>query len=153
MDASSKEQSDTPVFPSRNRLTIFVGLISVVIIIIASRAFPSLFPLFLGNYPGDALWALVVLLCWAFIFPQWPTARLALIALFNSYFVEFLQLYQAEWIIAVRSTKIGHLVLGSTFSWIDLVAYSIGIAMGVGFDGLVSGIWRGGIRAAPDLHS
>ena len=30
-----------------------------------------------------------------------------------------------------RSTRLGHLVLGASFNWPDLVAYVVGIALGV----------------------
>lgn len=57
--------------------------------------------------------------------------RIALIALTTCYVVEFSQLYQASWINAVRSTPLGHLVLGSAFYWFDLIAYAIGVMVGV----------------------
>jgi hypothetical protein len=56
-----------------------------------------------------------------------PLAGLALLA---SYAVELSQLYQAPWINAIRGTTLGHLVLGSTFAWQDLVAYTFGVAAG-----------------------
>src|SRR5688572_10101869 len=44
--------------------------------------------------------------------------------------VEYLQLYHAPWIDAIRSTRLGRLVLGSVFNSPDLLAYVIGIALG-----------------------
>jgi hypothetical protein len=40
------------------------------------------------------------------------------------------QLYQAPWLNAIRGTTLGHLVLGSTFSWTDMLAYTVGVATG-----------------------
>jgi len=60
------------------------------------------------------------------IAPRWSVARLALGALAISYVVEFGQLYQAPWIVAVRAHPMGHLVLGTAFGWMDLVAYTVG---------------------------
>ena len=44
--------------------------------------------------------------------------------------IEFLQLYQAPWIHSIRAMRLGHLILGSTFNWPDLLAYLAGIALG-----------------------
>ena len=44
--------------------------------------------------------------------------------------MEFSQLYQASWIVEVRSYRLGHLALGSSFHWPDLAAYSVGALLG-----------------------
>ena len=56
--------------------------------------------------------------------------RIALIAVCFAWSVEFLQLYHAPWIDGIRSTRLGHLVLGTMFNSPDLLAYVIGIALG-----------------------
>jgi hypothetical protein len=84
----------------------------------------------LGKYPGDALWALMVFCIWGFAIPACSTGRLALYALLTCYADEFSQLYQTPWINAIRSTVAGHLILGSTFSWFDMVAYTVGVGVG-----------------------
>lgn len=86
------------------------------------------------KYPGDALWALMVLLGWALIKPGELPVRLAGLALATSYAVELSQLYQAPWINSIRATTLGHLVLGSTFSVYDMLAYTVGIAFGYAVD-------------------
>ncbi len=45
--------------------------------------------------------------------------------------VEFSQLYQAEWIIMIRQTKIGGLILGYGFLWSDLLCYAAGVSAGI----------------------
>jgi len=40
-----------------------------------------------------------------------------------------LQLYHAHWIDFIRSSRLGHLVLGSTFNTPDLLAYVVGITI------------------------
>jgi len=93
----------------------------------------GLFPLsnFLAKYGGDSLWALVVFLGFGFAFLRSATWRIGLSALGFAWAVEFLQLYHAHWIEAIRSTVIGRLVLGTSFNSPDLIAYAIGIALGV----------------------
>lgn len=83
------------------------------------------------KYGGDALWALVVFLGLGLVRPRDSTLRLGLLALGCAWAVEFSQLYHAPWIDAVRATRLGRLVLGSTFNAPDLPAYALGIALGV----------------------
>jgi hypothetical protein len=108
----------------------------VVALGLASRKVPGLFPAVLGKYPGDALWALMVLCIAGAARPAASTAWLAATALGISFAVEFSQLYHAPWIDGIRSTTLGHLVLGSAFGWIDLVAYTVGVAIGAVIDAL-----------------
>jgi len=84
----------------------------------------------IAKYGGDSLWALVVFLCLGFVNPRNSTARNGIIAVCFAWSVEFLQLYHAGWIDEIRSTRLGRLVLGTTFNGLDLLAYVIGIALG-----------------------
>ncbi len=98
---------------------------------LASRttAFSQLSP-FLASYSGDTLWALNVFLALGFIFPKSPTLNLAVAAVAISFAVEFSQLYQAPWIVRIRHTLPGKLLLGSGFLASDLLCYVTGIALG-----------------------
>ena len=114
---------------ARKRLWLFVAFVAVIVCGLLSRTYPFLLPAFLGKYPGDALWAAMVYLGCAFIRPGAASGRLAASALAICYLDELSQLYQAPWITAIRATTAGHLVLGSTFAWHDMLAYTVGIAM------------------------
>ena len=87
-------------------------------------------PNFIAKYGGDALWAFVVFLSFGFVGPRSPTVRIGFIAICFAWSVEFLQLYHAHWIDGIRSTRLGRVVLGTTFNSPDLLAYVIGIALG-----------------------
>ncbi len=50
-----------------------------------------------------------------------------LLSLFICYGIEFLQLYQGEWMIELRKTLFGKYVLGQGFLWEDILAYTFGI--------------------------
>ncbi len=101
---------------------------------LASRRWP-LFPAVLGNYPGDALWAVLVFLLLAVLLRRQTTLRLAASTLVVAFVVEFGQLYHAPWIDAVRGTRLGRLVLGSGFDPVDLAAYTIGVVIVIPLDG------------------
>ena len=85
---------------------------------------------FLSKYGGDSLWALVVFLCFGFAFRRSSTGLIALVAVCFAWSIEFLQLYHAPWIEAIRPTLFGRLVLGASFNSPDLLAYVLGIAIG-----------------------
>lgn len=87
-------------------------------------------PAFMSKYGGDALWALLVFFGFGFVFTRISTLRLSVISLCFAWAIEFSQLYHAPWLDAIRATRPGHLVLGSTFNWPDLPAYAFGIALG-----------------------
>lgn len=112
-------------------------VLAVIAAGLASRRYPFLLPAQLGKYPGDALWALMVMMLYGFAKPGWSIARTAGAALATSFAVEFSQLYQADWINAVRHTTFGHLVLGSGFNTMDLLAYSVGVAAGAAAELLI----------------
>ncbi|MEZ0255649.1 MAG: DUF2809 domain-containing protein [Chthoniobacter sp.] len=128
--------------PSRSRLLLLFGFVAVILLGMASRRFPFLLPAVLGKYPGDALWALMVFIGLAFIWPRATTVHLSLWAFAIACVDEFSQLYQAPWINAIRHTTIGHLVLGSVFSWVDIGAYAIGVLLGALFDVLFARVIR-----------
>jgi len=91
-------------------------------------------PKFAEKYGGDMIWALLVFFGFAFVLHRASTLRVGLLALGFAWAVEFSQLYHAEWIDAIRALRIGKLVLGSTYNPPDLLAYVVGIAIGVAFE-------------------
>ena len=132
----------TSIGTSRSRLWLLVYVVAVIALGLASREFPSLFPAIFGKYPGDALWALMVFVGLAFVKPTASTAQLSVLAFAISCGIEFSQLYQAPWLNEIRGTTIGHLVLGSTFSWPDTGAYAVGVLVGSLIDALIVGVAR-----------
>ena len=127
----------------RSRFWLAILTLLVIAIGLASRRGYVPFPAVLGNYPGDALWAWVVLLCVAWVRPSIARAQLAGWSLVIAFAIEFLQLYQAPWMQALRANKLAYLVLGNGFDPLDLVAYAAGIALGLAVD---RGWERAGLR-------
>jgi len=66
----------------------------------------------------------------AWLLPNASIKKVAVLALLGSCADEISQLYQAPWLNSLRSTTVGHLVLGSGFSWVDMLAYTVGVAAG-----------------------
>lgn len=78
---------------------------------------------------GDALWAMTVYCCWRILLVRQKRVYAALAALITSYAVEFSQLLTPAWLVSLRSTFLGHMLLGQGFLWSDLLAYTLGIVL------------------------
>ncbi|WP_330656044.1 ribosomal maturation YjgA family protein [Alkaliphilus flagellatus] len=66
-----------------------------------------------------------------FLFNRRNTFWITIISLLFFFSIEVSQLYQSQWINTIRNTTIGRLILGYGFLWSDLLAYTVGIAIGV----------------------
>jgi hypothetical protein len=55
--------------------------------------------------------------------------KTAILGLLFCFCIEFLQLYRAEWILAIRRNTLGHYALGQGFLWSDLGFYILGITI------------------------
>lgn len=108
--------------------------IGIVAAGLASRACPGILPATLGNHPGDALWAMLVFVLLCLLRPRASTWTIAAVALLVAFAVEFAQFLQWPWLVALRRTTPGHLVLGQGFDPVDLIAYTIGIALAAAAD-------------------
>lgn len=121
----------------RNGLTYAVLVIFTVILGLSTRYFAVHLPRWVNLYLGDILWALMVFFFFGFIFKAKQSRWVAAMALIFSFGIEISQLYHAEWIDTIRSTRLGGLVLGYGFLWSDLISYSVGISAGVLLDRLI----------------
>jgi hypothetical protein len=104
---------------------------------LASRHFSEVLPAFLGNYPGDALRSLMVFFGLGIIFNQASSLQSGFGTLGFSFGIEALKLCQAPWLVRFRHATLGHLVFGHVFSWQNLVAYTVGVLVGLIVEALV----------------
>src|SRR3954462_8303382 len=77
-------------------------------------------------YLGDVLWGALFWLIFACWWPRKSSFALAAWAVATTELIELSQLYQADWILRVRATRLGGLLLGHTFLWSDVVAVFVG---------------------------
>lgn len=115
----------------RNRAVYLLATCLTVILGLASRRYALNLPSWLAEYAGDTLWALMVFFGFGFMLPHWSTMRLGWLALGFAFLVEFSQLSQAGWLLSLRATRFGGLVLGYGFLWSDLICYSVGVLIGI----------------------
>jgi hypothetical protein len=118
----------------RSRIGYLAAAFLVIGLGLMSRRFGSWLPDFVARYAGDTLWAMMVFLGMAVLWPRLSTRKLAAIAWGFSVGIEISQLYHADWLDAVRRTRLGGLVLGQGFLWTDLVCYTAGILLLTGFE-------------------
>lgn len=119
----------------RNRLVTVVLLAGVVLAGLLSRSeLGDHLPAFIATYAGDTLWSLALFLAVGLVRPGIRTTTAALLTVAIAFAVEFSQLYQADWINAIRGNRIGALFLGNGFVWSDLPCYVVGCLLGVAVD-------------------
>lgn len=112
------------------RLT-YLLLVSIIIPIgLATRKIPSLFPSFIAEFGGDTLWATLFFLLIRIAVPQWSRIKTAGVTYLFGVLVELSQLYQASWIVELRHTFVGQMLLGQGFLWSDLLCYAAGVLLG-----------------------
>lgn len=105
-----------------NRFSYFILIISVIMLGILSRkvdAVPTFF--------GDTLYAVMVYFGMRLLFINSSFVKTITLALVFCFCIEFLQLYRAEWMLAIRRTTLGHYALGQGFLWSDLGYYTLGV--------------------------
>jgi hypothetical protein len=107
----------------KSRIYYFIIFLSIIFLGILSRKI-SFIPLWIGDF----LYAVMIYFLVRIFLPLKKAFLIALLSLLICYSIEFLQLYQAEWIIELRKTLFGRYVLGQGFLWSDILAYTFGIA-------------------------
>ena len=81
--------------------------------------------------PASVCYEVFFVLIVFFVYPRRSAAaKIAVAVCLATCAIEFLQLYQADWLADIRATFIGRTLLGTSFSWWDLPAYPIGAFCG-----------------------
>lgn len=101
-----------------------ITILTIILLGIFSRKIP-LIPLCVG----DILYAVMIYFMVRLLFLKPTKHKIALIAIIICFAIEFSQLYQADWIISIRKTTMGHYILGQGFLFSDLIAYFFGVFM------------------------
>lgn len=117
-----------------NRILYMSMSLIVMSLGLLSRKFVDYFPDIINMFLGDSLWALMVYFLIRTILIKFSINRVALISILVCFSIEFSQLYHGLWIEAVRRTTLGGLILGYGFLWSDLIAYLLGIVVGIIID-------------------
>jgi hypothetical protein len=108
----------------RKHYFLFVVLIFVIELLIAMFLHDGI----IRPYIGDLL---VVMLIYCFVrsFFKLSVLNAAIGTLIFAYLIEFLQYLNLIQILGLQNSKMANLVLGNFFEWIDMLAYTLGIAL------------------------
>lgn len=96
---------------------------------LSTRVFAEYLPNFVSMHFGDSLWAAMIYCGFRVIGVKKPLVGSFILSMLFCIAIEFSQLYQADWINAIRDTVLGGLILGKGFLAIDLIRYTIGIML------------------------
>ena len=77
-------------------------------------------------YVGDFL-VVILIYCFVKSFLDLPPIPLAIAVLLFAFFIELLQYFNLVDLLGLGGSKIAKIVLGSSFEWIDLIAYTAGV--------------------------
>ena len=116
---------------SRARLLAAGAAMVTVALGLGSRRFGAALPTFVADYAGDTLYATLVFPLLLFAAPRARIAWLGVLAFALSALVEVSQRWHVGPLDAARATRLGRLVLGTTFVWSDFPCYAVGAALGV----------------------
>ncbi len=83
---------------------------------------------FVRSYLGDVL-VVVLLYCFIKSFLKLSNIKIAIAVLFFSYNIETLQYFQLVKLLGLQDIKIARIVIGTTFSWLDILCYTVGIIL------------------------
>ncbi|AXT59833.1 DUF2809 domain-containing protein [Aquimarina sp. AD10] len=102
-------------------LTILVFLIEIIIAMYIDDAI-------IRPYFGDTL---VVFLLYYGVktFFNLPVLKTALFVLLFCYFVEIMQYFKVIYFLGLQESKLARIVIGSSFSWMDILAYTLGFLL------------------------
>ena len=106
----------------KSRLCYLGGILLLIALGLLSRKLPALPPCV-----GDGLWAMVMYCCWRILLIKKAAVYSTVFALAASFLVELSQLLRWQWLVDLRATTLGHLLLGQGLLWSDLLAYTAGI--------------------------
>ena len=107
---------------NKTRIQYSVLFLTVILLGILSRKI-SFIPLWIGDF----LYAIMIYFLVRILFTHKKAIFIIIYSLLICYSIEFLQLYQSDWITALRKTLFGRYVLGQGFLWSDILTYTFGI--------------------------
>jgi hypothetical protein len=126
------QAQEIPIAPSgRSRLPYLALAAATIAIGLGLQWVRPDLPRAFADILGDALWGLMMFWLVGAIGPAIRALTRGVIALAVCWVVEFSQLYHTPWLDAWRGTVLGHLTLGSGFDLRDLVAYGLGVLVGI----------------------
>jgi Protein of unknown function (DUF2809) len=83
---------------------------------------------FIRPYIGDML-VVILIYCFLKSFLATKIIPTAIAVLLFSYLIEMLQYFKIVNLLGLQQNKLASIIIGTSFSWIDILMYSIGIGL------------------------
>ena len=114
----------------RNTRIYLLIMVVITAFGLPARAIQDHLPTWYVQYFGDYLWAMLLFFGFALILRNMGTLKVAVTTLIFTYCIEISQLFHPQWLEYLRNIKLFGLILGYSFLWSDVVAYTLGISTG-----------------------
>ena len=116
---------------TRRHTKIYLTIMVVITALgLPARIIQDQLPSWYVQYFGDYLWAMLLFFGFALILQKVSTFKVAIATLLFTYGIEVSELFHPLWLDYLRSIKLFALILGYTFLWSDIAAYTLGISTG-----------------------
>ncbi len=112
-------------------LTLLFFIIEVLIAVYAHDNF-------IRPYVGDYL-VVIFIYCFWMSFISAPVWKVALATLIFSYIIETLQYFNFVGMIGLQHSRIANILFGNSFSWSDMIAYTLGALTLLGIEWISHG--------------
>ncbi|ARN71379.1 hypothetical protein BST91_06870 [Nonlabens tegetincola] len=114
----------------QNKIHIILAIFSFALMVIIERFINDSF---IRPYMGDVIVAIFIY-CLFKIFFSWSARSTAIISLTFCYLVEILQYINIISILNLEKYHLARIIIGTSFSWYDILCYTTGVLIIVSID-------------------
>ena len=131
----------------RQKLAVYFPIILLLFAVgLPTRIAPINLPYWYVTYAGDFIWAMMIYFLYRLFF-RWELFSTFLITLTTTYLIEISQLFHPAWLDYLRSFKLVGLIIGYSFLWSDIVAYTAGIMLAATEDKIIVSYLNGKLES------
>ena len=112
------------------RILYFILVLATIHLGVGTRDYASSLPWLVAEYGGDVLAATCIFFGVRFIMIKSYFIKVTLVSYLICILVETAQLYQGAWIVEIRNTRWGGILMGKGFLWSDWICYAGGVLLG-----------------------
>jgi len=123
------------------KFNIIYFLLALSLFIVETLIARYLYSGFIRAYGGDFL-VVIFLYCLVKSFVNTPVFITACWVLIFAYVIEIFQYFHLIRLLALQNSRIAKLILGTTFSMIDLLIYTFGISLVIIMEYLIRRTWK-----------
>ena len=123
---------------NKNRFQLYKKYFLLALLLFLTEVFIAVYlhDAVIRPYGGDFL-VVILIYCFVKSFLNTPVKATALAVLLFSYIIETLQYFHIVNILGLEKSKIACIIIGTSFAWTDLLAYTLGILLVLGIESTV----------------